>query len=87
MTCIAAAPEGIQNAIVDGFSRGWVTASFDSNLMTQIQQVIKAEPNHANMRAKLNQFVTTVTYAPTGGITAAFKALLLNWANDLLNRL
>ncbi len=81
-------PEGIQNAIADGLTRGWVTASFESTLISQIQQVIKAEPNHANMKAKLSQFISTVTYsAPAGGITAAFKTLLLNWANDLLSRL
>jgi hypothetical protein len=85
---IHATPEGIQNAIYDGMSRGWISASFGSTLITQIQQVIKAEPNHANMKAKLSQFISTVTYsAPAGGITAAYKALLLNWANDLLSRL
>jgi Ca2+-binding RTX toxin-like protein len=85
---IHATPEGIRAAIVDGQSRGWVSASFGANLLTQIDQVIKAEPNHSNMKAKLKQFITTVQY-PYGAspITAAFQALLLNWANDLMSQL
>jgi hypothetical protein len=84
---IHATPEGIQAAIYDGSSRGWTSASYTSNLITQIQQVIKAEPNHANMKAKLSQFISTVQNGTAAQISAAFKSLLLNWANDLYARL
>jgi hypothetical protein len=84
---IHATPEGIQAAILDGYARGWETAAFESSLLTQIQQVIKAEPNHANMKAKLTQFITTVQNATAAQLSAAFKSLLLNWANDLYTRL
>jgi hypothetical protein len=85
---IHATPEGIQNALNDGIARGWVTASEGSYLLTQIQQVIKAEPNHANMKAKLNQFISAVQSGKVPGqINAAFQLLLLSWANDLLSRL
>ncbi len=85
---VHATPEGILKAIYDGYARGWVTAAFESTLVSQIQQVIKAEPNHANMKAKLQQFISTVQYpGKTNPMTPAFQALLLNWANDLLARL
>ncbi|HVA29776.1 MAG TPA: hypothetical protein VMU58_00770, partial [Gaiellaceae bacterium] len=84
---IHATPDGILKAVNDGAARGWIGASFASTLVTQIQQVIKAEPNHANMKAKLRQFITYLQYPPAGGITAAYDALLLNWSNDLLGRL
>ena len=85
---VHATPEGILKAIYDGYARGWVTAAFESTLVSQIQQVIKAEPNHANMKAKLQQFISAVQYpGKTNPMTPAFQTLLLNWANDLLGRL
>jgi hypothetical protein len=86
---IHAAPQGIINAINDGVARGWVTASFASTLVSQMQQVVKAAaPNTANEKAKLQQFISTVQYpGKTNPMTTAFQTLLLNWANDLLARL
>ena len=78
--------QGILKAISDGEARGWITASFAANLASQMQQVIKAAGNSANVKTKLKQFITTVQYPPAGGITAAYQTLLLNWANDLLSR-
>jgi hypothetical protein len=78
--------QGIINAINDGAARGWITASFAATLVSQMQQVIKAG-NAANTRTKIKQFISTVQYSGApGAITAAFQALLLNWANDLLAR-
>jgi hypothetical protein len=85
---IHATPEGILNAVSDGWARHWLlTAAYASLLVTQIQQVIKAEPSHPNMRAKLQQFITSVQGGTSTQITTAFKSLLLNWANDLMIRL
>jgi cytochrome c len=85
---IHATPEGILNALYDGGRRGWMTATEASYLITQIQQVIKAEPSVANMKAKLQQFIAAVQSGKVpGDITAAFRSLLLNWANDLYLRL
>jgi hypothetical protein len=85
---IHATPEGILAALYDGASRAWLTAAESSYLVTQIQQVIKAEPSHSNMKAKLQQFISAVRSGKVPGqITAAFQFLLLNWANDLLARL
>jgi hypothetical protein len=85
---IHATAEGILNAIYDGARRGWLTATEASYLVTQIQQVIKAEPSHPNMKAKLSQFISAVQSGRVpGDITAAFRSLLLNWANDLYLRL
>jgi hypothetical protein len=78
--------QGIINAINDGLARGWISASFAASLISQMQQVIKAGGNSANVKTKIKQFITTVQYPPTGGITAAYQTLLLNWANDLLSR-
>jgi hypothetical protein len=85
---VHATPEGILNALYDGTRRGWLTAIESSYLITQIQQVIKAEPSHANMKAKLQQFIAAVQSGKVPGqITAAFQSLLLNWSNDLMLRL
>jgi hypothetical protein len=85
---IHATPQGFLNAIGDGAARGWITASFASTLTTQMQQVVKALPGGSgNARAKLNQFISYLQNPPAGGITAAYRALMLNWANDLLSRL
>jgi hypothetical protein len=85
---IHATPQGLINAVNDGQSRGWVTASYATTLVTQLQQVIKAiAPNTSNEKAKLQQFITYVQYPPKNALTTAFQTLLLNWANDLYNRL
>ena len=39
---IHATPQGLINAINDGAARGWISASFKTTLITQMQQVIKA---------------------------------------------
>jgi Ca2+-binding RTX toxin-like protein len=77
--------QGIRNAVVDGAARGWITASYESTLLTQIDQVLKANTS-ANVRAKLRQLVTTLQYPPAGAITGFYQGLLLNWTNDLLAR-
>jgi Ca2+-binding RTX toxin-like protein len=84
---IHATPEGILKALNDAIARGWVTAAYGSYLVTQIQQVTKAEPNHTNMKTKLIQFINSVQSGTAAQITPAFKSLLLNWANDLYVRL
>jgi hypothetical protein len=77
--------QGIINAINDGAARGWVSLAFAANLVSQMQQAIKAG-NAANVRTKLKQFINTVQYPWVGSLTTAFQTLLLNWANDLLAR-
>ncbi|HMC71529.1 MAG TPA: Ig-like domain repeat protein, partial [Mycobacteriales bacterium] len=78
---------GLLNAVNDGVARGWITTSFGATLVSQIQQIIKAAgSSSANVRAKINQLISTLQYPPTGGITAAYRTLMLNWANDLLSR-
>jgi hypothetical protein len=86
---IHATPRGIINAINDGVSRGWIGAAFASNLVSQMQQVIKALPSAvADAKAKLQQFISSVQYpGRSNPITPAFQSLLLNWANDLLGRM
>jgi cytochrome c len=85
---IHATPQGLINAINDGAARGWISASFKTTLITQMQQVIKGlQSSTANGVAKLRQFISYLQYPPTGGITAAYQSLMLNWSNDLLNRL
>ena len=79
---IHATAKGILNAINDGAARGWISASFKASLVTQINGVIGA-PNPA---PKIRGFISVVQGGTTSQITAAYKALLLNWANDLLAR-
>jgi hypothetical protein len=75
--------KGILNAINDGASRGWVSASFKTSLVNQINNVIAAPSNPA---PKIRGFISVVQGGTTAQITAAFQTLLLNWANDLLSR-
>jgi hypothetical protein len=86
---IVPTPEGIQNAINDGGARGWISKTFAKTLVSQIQQVIKAESSStSNEITKVKQFISTVQYSPgKGDITVAYQALLINWASDLLARL
>jgi cytochrome c len=85
---IHATPQGIINAIADGAARKWISSSFASTLTAQMQQVLKAtSTTSANGKAKLNQFISYLQYPPAGGITAAYRTLLLNWSYDLLARL
>jgi hypothetical protein len=73
---------GILAAINDGAARGWISASFKTSLVSQINTVIGA-PNPA---PKIRGFISVVQGGTTSQITAAYKTLLLNWANDLLAR-
>ena len=65
-------------------ARGWITASFKPSLVTQIQNVIKERRTRRRSSAASSACVQGGT---TTQITAAYKTLLLNWANDLLARL
>ena len=73
---------GILAAINDGAARGWISASFKTSLVSQINTVIGAN----NVGPKLRGFISVVQGGTTTQITAAYKTLLLNWANDLLAR-
>ena len=83
---IHATAKGILNAVNDGAARGWISASYKPTLVTQIQNVINAGGGNA-AAPKLRGFISAVQSATTAQITAAYKTLLLNWANDLLARL
>jgi hypothetical protein len=87
---IHATPQGIINAINDGVTRGWVTSSYASTLVAQMQQVIKAQAGSSgssNAKAKLSQFISFVQYPTKGALTTSFQSLLLNWSNDLYSRM
>jgi hypothetical protein len=84
---VHATAQGLINAINDGATRGWVTASEAAYLVSQAQQIIKGfQSNVSSGKTKIKQFISAVQYPPAGSLTAAFQSLLLNWANDLYNR-
>ena len=76
--------KGILAAINDGAARGFMTAAEKTTLVNAINSVIGAAGG--SVTPKLKSFISTVTSATTAQLTAAFKALLLSWANDLLAR-
>jgi hypothetical protein len=75
---------GIRNAINDGAARGWITAAFQATLVAAINNVVGASGGSG--ATKLRGFISIVQGGTTAQITAAYKALLLNWAADLLTR-
>jgi hypothetical protein len=75
---------GIRNAINDGAARGWVSATFKATLLNAINNVIGAAGG--SVSPKLRGFISAVQGGTTAQITAAYRTLLLNWANDLLTR-
>jgi hypothetical protein len=82
---------GLLNALNDGIGRGWVmSAALQTTLRNDMNNVIAAvnKPGNGNTAAvRLRSFVSDVTAASGTQLTAAFKALLLNWAADLATRL
>jgi hypothetical protein len=87
-TIVVTAP-GLKAAVQDGIARGWVpNATFQSTLLSQIQSVVDVAGKTGNTASvRIRTFISTVTNATSTQLTAAFKALLLNWANDLATRL
>jgi hypothetical protein len=87
-TIVVTAP-GLKAAVQDGIARGWVpNASLQSTLLSQIQNVVDVAGKPGNTASvRLRTFISTVTNATSAQLTAAFRALLLNWANDLATRL
>jgi hypothetical protein len=83
---IHATTQGLINAVNDGLARGWVTSAAAATLVSSLQQVLRSGTSAA-ARTKLTQFISTVQGLASTSITAAFRALLLNWANDLYPRL
>ena len=79
---------GLKAAVQAGIGRGWVpSAALQSTLLTQAQAVIDAVAKNGNQASnRLNAFSTTVLFASSTQLTAAFKSLLLNWASDLGTR-
>ena len=73
---------GILAAINDGFARGFMTAAEKATLVSAINNVIGAN----NVAPKLRGFISQVQSATAAQLSAAFQALLLSWANDLLSR-
>ena len=76
---------GIRNAINDGAARGWITAAFQATLLAAINNVVGASGGSG--ATKLRGFISIVQGGTTAQLTAAYKALLLNWAADLLTRI
>jgi hypothetical protein len=79
--------QGILNAVNDGAARGWISTAYKPTLVTQINNVIAAMGKGNSAATKLRGFISVVQSATTSQIAAAYKTLLLNWANDLLARL
>jgi len=78
---IHATVNGLINAVNDGAARGLITSTEQSNLIWYLQ---KAVANNARIR--LQQFVYEAQSQSGKTINAAYAALLVNWAQDLLAR-
>jgi hypothetical protein len=82
---IRATAAGILNAINDGATRGFMTAAEKATLVSSINNVIGAGGNSGS--AKMRQFISQLQSATTAQLSADYKTLLLNWANDALSRM
>jgi hypothetical protein len=75
---------GILAAINQGAVRGYMTAAEKTTLVNSINNVVGASGGSG--AAKLRSFISTVQSATATQLLPAYRALLLDWANDLLTR-
>jgi hypothetical protein len=75
---IRATVKGLQAAVKDGAAKGFITAAEVVTLTNLLTQAA------SNTKKYLPNFVTEVQKQSGKAITAAYAALLVNWANDLL---
>lgn len=80
---------GLQSAVSDGVSRGLINGSLSSTLNTKLSSAQAAlnRGDRNTARNHLTSFINTVNQNAGKKIDAAYAALLLNWANDLMSRL
>jgi len=81
--------QGQINAVNQGVTAGKITSKVGSNLvgiLNTVQQAINAG-NNAAAKAALNNYMAYVNSQSGAGVTAAYATLLVNWAQDLYNRL
>ena len=82
---IRATAKGILNAINDGAARGFMTAAEKTTLTNAINNVINA--NGGGAPTKMRGFISQLQSATAAQLNAAYKTLLLNWANDAYSRM
>jgi len=80
---------GLQNAVNYGASTFLMTSATKSSLLAQIAsaQSALAAGNVASAKSYLSSFVTTVNGTSSTNLSPSFGALLVSWAQDLINRL
>ncbi|HEX6350970.1 MAG TPA: Ig-like domain-containing protein, partial [Candidatus Dormibacteraeota bacterium] len=77
------------NAVNQGTAAGYITSTVQTQLVTQlttIQNYLKAG-NISAAKAALTSYIGFVKAKSGAGITAAYDARLVNWAQDLYNSL
>jgi hypothetical protein len=86
---IRVSTNGLQGAVADGQGRKLVDNSVASTLITKLKSAQAAidRGNAGTARQHLESFMASVAANAGKKIDAAYAALLLNWANDLLSRL
>jgi len=80
---------GMINAVNQGVAAAKITSKVGNNLvgmLNTVQAAINAG-NNAAAKAALNNYMAYVNSQSGTGITAAYATLLVNWAQDLYNRL
>jgi Ca2+-binding RTX toxin-like protein len=76
---------GILASINDGSGRGLMTSTEKATLVSSINLVIGASGGSG--ASKLRSFINTVLQATSAQLAPSYRALLLDWANDLLTRI
>jgi hypothetical protein len=80
---VHATANGLVNAVHDGASRGLISASEASVLVSQLQSM----GNGNSAKTKLSQFINMVQSASGKSVASAEATLLVNWSQDLYARL
>ena len=79
--------QGLLNAL-NAATTAQISASFKSSLVSQMNKVVSQLGKGNSAHTALNGFISMVQGGTVPSqITAAYKALLLSWANDLLPRI
>jgi hypothetical protein len=80
---------GLQNAVNYGATTGLMTSATKTSLLAKLAsaQSALAAGDVTSAKSYLSSFVTTVNGTSSTNLNAAFGALLVNWAQDLINRL
>jgi hypothetical protein len=86
---VHATVSGQINAVNQGAQRGFITSATQPKLVAMLQavQAYLNGGNKAGAKAQLNAYISYVKTQSGSSINASYAARLVNWAQDLYNRI